>query len=366
MSSFASLRLMAQAKNKQTDLRSKGQHLHAPEDWQAWLALFFPKTVSAPFAPRHIEMWEWLESIVPGFRPRPFVAIWPRGGAKSATAELGAVRLGARQARRYAWYVSETQDQADKHVGSIGSLLENKILSTYYPKLASRAVGKYGSSKGWRRNRLHTSSGLTVDALGLDVARRGAKIDDQRPDLIILDDIDDKFDSVAMTLKKMGIISTSIMAAGSNDCAVLFIQNLIAPDSVASRLVDGRADILADKILSGPFKAMEGLEYVTINGLTTITAGSPTWEGQNLKVCQDDINTWGLTAFLQEAQHQVEGVGGNWEHVEFQRVEWAKLPHMMKTVVWIDPAVTSTDQSDSQGICAGGRGVDGKKYMLFS
>ena len=344
----------------------KGSSLKAPEQWDDWLEFFFPRSVPAPFAQRHIELWEWLEALEPGIRPRPFVGIWPRGGAKSSSAELGIVRVGAKRKRKYCWYVSEVQDQADDHVVSIGSLLENEMLGRYDPKLTSRAVGKYGSSKGWRRSRLRTASGITIDALGLDTALRGVKIDDQRPDIIILDDIDDKFDSVAKTLKKLGIIANSILAAGSSDCAVLFIQNLIAPDSVAARLVDGRADILADKILSGPFKAVDGLTYVTVNGLTTITGGTPTWAGQDIKICQGDINTWGLTSFLQEAQHEVDNVGGVWSHVDFQRVEWGDLPRMVKVVVWVDPAVTSTDDSDCQGICAGGLGVDGLKYMLYA
>jgi len=44
----------------------------------------------------------------------------------------------------------------------------------------------------------------------------------------------------------------------------------------------------------------------------------------------------------------------------------AELPKFTKIVVWVDPAVTSTDQSDSQGICAGAMGVDNKKYILYS
>lgn len=338
----------------------------APNQWDEWLEFFFPKYVPAPFAQRHVELWEWVESLVPGVRPRPFVGIWPRGGAKSSTAEMGVVRVAVNGSRRYVWYISETQDQADKHVDTIAGMLENEKLGRYYPKVTSRALSKYGNSKGWRRSRLRTASRLTVDALGLDTAGRGAKTDGDRPDLIILDDLDDKYDSAVRTLKKMGIISSSILAAGSTDLAVLFVQNLIHPDSIASRLVDGRADILADRILSGPFKAIDNLQYTQMDGKTTITAGTATWEGQSLKICQGFIDTWGLTAFLQESQHDVNNMGGKWSKLEWRRVEWADLPRLIKVVVWVDPAVTSTDESDCQGICAAGLGADLKKYMLYS
>ena len=181
MSSLVSLRLAAMAKTAIQKNKTKGTLMEAPTDWDAWLQFFFPRYVSAPFAQRHVDLWEWLESIQPGVRPRPFVGIWPRGGAKSSSAELGVVRLGARKARKYCWYVCETQDQADKHVDSIEPILGNDFLGRYYPKLTSRAVGKYGSSKGWRRSRLRTASGLTVDGLGLDTAGRGLKVEEARP-----------------------------------------------------------------------------------------------------------------------------------------------------------------------------------------
>jgi hypothetical protein len=44
--------------------------------------------------------------------------------------------------------VSETQEQADKHVDSIASLLESERIAEYCPAMAHRMVGKYGSSKG--------------------------------------------------------------------------------------------------------------------------------------------------------------------------------------------------------------------------
>lgn len=354
------------AREKIAQKRNTGTLVTAPEVWREWLPFFFPRYVSAPFAQRHVELWEWIESLRPNVRPRPFVGIWPRGGAKSSTAELGVVDIARMGTRKYAWYISETQELADKHVDTIGGLLENEKLSRYYPKVTSRALSKYGSSKGWRRSRLRTASRFTVDAMGLDTAGRGSKVDDARPDIIILDDIDDKYDSPVVTMKKLGIISSSILPAGSTDLAVLFVQNLIHPDSIASRIVDGRADIISDRILSGPFKAVENLTYSQVGNSVTITGGTPTWEGQNLQICQDFINTWGLTAFLEESQHEVDNIGGKWGGFEWRRVEWSALPSFVKVAVWVDPAVTSTDDSDCQGICAGALGVDMKKYMLYS
>lgn len=230
-------------------------------------------------------------------------------------------------------------------------------------------IGKYGSSKGWRRERLRTRSGFTVDALGLDKGLRGAKVEDQRPDLIILDDVDEKEDSIETIKKKRERITTSILPAGSNDVAILFIQNLIHPASIASELL-GDAEYLADRIISGPFPAVDDLVYerrmdpVLKREVYFITGGTATWEGQDLTVCQQNIRDWGLTAFLAEAQHEVDISGGRWDHISFEHVKYEELKGFVRTVVWVDPAVTSTDDSDSMGISSGGIQEDGIIIML--
>jgi hypothetical protein len=353
--------------------KKAGIVLNAPERWDEWLTTLFPKYFNKPFTRRHEEFWGWVESIRPGKRPRPFVAVWGRGGSKSMSAEGAVIHIGALGIRHYVWYISSIQEKADQHVASIGGMLESSETNKYYPSLANRALNKYGNSKGWRRERLRTASGFTVDALGLDTGARGAKIDEHRPDFIVIDDVDELFDTFASTSKKMKILANSILPAGSADCAVLFIQNLITADSIASRLMDGRADFLSDRITSGPYPAIENMEYearqTQEEGIPVqkyfITGGKATWEGQDLEICQGQIFTWGFSAFMQESQHEVDKTGGIWDHVDFQHIDYAKLPDFTRTTVWVDPAVSSTDESDSMGISAGGVTKAGKIIGLY-
>ncbi len=365
----SSLQLRAAA---ELERRRRTGWRQAPADWQDWLKTLFPSYVTAPFSDRHLEFWEWIWAIRRGSRPSPFIAIWPRGGAKSTSAELAAIRLGATKERVYCWYACEIQEQADMHVGTIADILEgNPNLARYYPEMAEREVGKYGQSKGWRRQRLRASNGFIIDAIGLDTARRGSKAKENRPDFIILDDTDGKHDTPKTTLKKNEIITTSLLPAGSDDVAVLFIQNLIIPDGIAAQLAnvsEVKADFLTDRIVSGPYKALDNFAYqANENGGYTIVSGQPTWEGQNLTVCQDAINTWGLSAFLKEAQHEVEQRdGGLFNHIEFRHCAYDEMPELVDGCVWCDPAVTSTDESDSMGIQADGLGADGNIYRLWS
>lgn len=293
--------------------RAAAAQSSAPDEAEDWLREMFPAHVKHPFGDRHHEFWRWAWNIELASAPDPFVGVWPRGGAKSTSAELACAALGLRGRRRYALYVRDTQDRADDSVSNIASLLESGTVEHYYPAHARPLVGKHGNSRGWRRNRLRTEGGFTIDAIGLDTAARGVKMDDQRPDLIIFDDIDGKLDSPATTARKIAILTTSILPTGAGNVAVLGIQNLITPDGIFSQLVDGRADFLVERLVSGPYPAVEELatelqeDKASGTVKAVIVAGTATWAGQDLAACQRLIDTIGLGAFLLECQHEVHG-----------------------------------------------------------
>jgi len=338
-----------------------------PEHWADWLRAYFPTYTTHAFGRHHVELWEWAWAIRSGERPRPFVAIWPRGGAKSTSAEMAVCALGARVARRYTLYICRTQEQADDHVGNVASLLESERFGAAYPQITERMLGKYGNSRGWRRNRLRTSTGFTVDAIGLDTAARGVKLEEQRPDLIVLDDLDDPLDSPATVERNIIVLTRSLLPAGTDDVAVLGVQNLVREDGIFARLADDRADFLADRIVSGPLPALLNEAHEVIDGRTVLVAGDPVWEGQNLEACQRIVERDGISSFLIESQHEVDQFrGGTFADIEFRHCEWAEVPDLVRVAVWCDPAVTDKDSSDANGIQADGLGRDGKLYRLFS
>jgi len=330
--------------------------------WKEWLTKLFPKHTTHGFAPHHKELWDWVWGIDENYTPDPFVAIWARGGAKSTAAEMACAALGARGKRRYALYICETQDQADDHVGNIGAMMEEQ---TAYPGLGEKLVNKHGQARGWRRNRLRAANGFTIDALGLDSAARGAKVDEQRPDAMIFDDLDSEGDTVKSTDKKVATITRRIIPAESEaGVAILMIQNLISEDGVFGRMVSGEADYLEEATISGPIPALRDMVSVDNN----IISGEPTWEGQDLKRCKALAKKIGMAAFLIECQHDVSAPpGGMFNHIEFRHEDYSPelLASMDRVVCWVDPAVTDTDRSDSQAIQIDG--IRGQViYRLYS
>ena len=274
-----------------------------PVSYERWLRQKFPTYFTdtggtpLPFAAYHHELWQWIWALRPGTRPAPFLAVWPRGGGKSTTAELACVVMGYFGLRRYGLYICATQEQADDHVGTnVAGLFE--VIG------AERLVGKYGHSRGWRRNRVWTADGFAVDALGLDTAARGAKLDDTRPDFMIIDDIDQDHDTELLVMKKMRSLTRKLLPAGSGDLAVLGVQNLVHEHGIFSRLVDGRADFLTNRVVSGPYPALNHLTYAGEGKDAVLTSGEPTWEGLSLLRCQGMVQLMGLEAFLAECQHE--------------------------------------------------------------
>lgn len=338
--------------------------------WLEWLRRIFPNYCTAPFAAHHERFWRYVWSLEAGKPAVPQINVWPRGGAKSTSIELAVTALGARAARRYCLYVSGTQDRADDHVQNIASMLESNEIARLYPTLSQRKIGKFGHSRGWRRNRVRTASGLTIDAIGLDTAARGVKVEEDRPDLIVLDDLDDALDSPGTTDRKVRGLTRGILPAGAEHVAIVGAQNLVHPSSIFAQLVDGTADFLIGREVSGPVPAIEGLvteRRTGDNAGFAIVAGTPTWAGMDLRRCQTLLDEIGLAAFMGECQHDVEVLGGGmFDHVEFVHMARDDVPPLIDVVVACDPAVTNTDQSDSQAVQCDGIDGNGKVYRLHS
>lgn len=325
----------------------------APRDWRHRVKAMFPRYFTRPFSAPHVDLWEWVNAIDRESAPRPFCAFWSRGRGKSTVAEAAAADLGARGVRQYCMYVSGTQDQADKHVQTIARMLESDDVGQYFPEVGEPRVGKNGS-RTWNRRVVTTASGYTVEAIGLNKAVRGQKIDWARPDLIIFDDVDEKHDTELTTSKKIDIITDSILPAGSTNCAVLFVQNLIHNESVATFLSrqPGQPDaagFLMDRIISGPHVAVDGLQYETqVIGDAVrwvITAGEPVWDGFELSVCEDELNRVGPTAYLLEYQHEVDTDNPNalLSEDDFNRTRLTAAPDLVRIGIGVDPPGGATE-----------------------
>lgn len=358
--------LYNQAKSTKLQIKKAREGaLKAPNDPINWMLALFPSIFTRPFGDMHRELYEWAWNVRSGESAPPFVAIWSRGFGKSTSVEATTILMGATARRHYCLYVSATQDLADQHLSSIRDMAESPIVATYYPNFAKPKLSKEGHSRGWRRNRLVFGNGFAIDAIGLDTAKRGVKMMDKRPDLIVLDDIDEKGDSPAITQKKIDSVFTSLIPAGSKDVTVLAVQNMIIDTGIFAKLAQDNPPFMKSRRLSGPFPALENFvwEYDGVRNRIKLS-GTPTWDGFTLFELEEIINNIGTTAFMSEYQHIIIDESSLFANIKFQRIPRNQLPELVFKVVSLDPAVTSSDGSDSHGLSVLGASEDGKFYVL--
>lgn len=332
-------------------------------DWRTWQRRMLPDPHRAAPAEHHEDFWDWIEAFRPREYQRPFIAPWPRGGAKSTTAEEGVGYIGANLTRRFVLYVCKTQKLADEHVQNVASVFSRLGIGN--------AVSKLGHSVSWRRDQLRTENGFNVAAIGLDRAVRGIKIENFRPDLIIFDDIDDVEDSPKITAKKKRAITQNILPAGAPWCATAFVQNVILDGGLMSQLCEGKADFLLDRLPARIIPAAHDLvvEPERVEGSLEVQfrvrSGRPTWEGQSLSIIERQINLWGWGAFEREALHRVRGDGSGlwkrsrdidpyrWSRTELDALLAGKTWHVadLRVGVAVDPSGSA--KGDEVGIVAG-------------
>jgi hypothetical protein len=346
--------------------RMKMRAAMLPTDWRERIPALFAAYFWYPFSDPHAAVWDWANAIGAASDPRPLTAFWSRGRGKSTTAEAVAADLGIRKARTYCMYVCGTQDQADKHVQTVARMLEQNAVAQYAPDIGKPRLSQNGN-RSWNRQIVQTATGFTIESIGLNKAVRGQKIDWARPDLIILDDVDEKHDTELTTRKKEEILSDSILPAGATNAAVIFMQNLIHSNSIASRLAKapgsaGAADYLMERLISGPFPAVEGLKYeLQPSGNVyrwAITGGRSLWAGFDLAICQAELNRVGPTAYERESQHDVNNDDPNalMSSEDFDRTRATEHPDLVQVAVAVDPPGGATEC----GIVAGGKAlIDG-------
>lgn len=280
--------------------------------WERWLRLMGPGTFTAPFAKHQRHYWDWFWSVLMRRKRGEFIpleewvylATWARGTGKSSSVEWATIAEGAILGAGFVLYISVNQELSDGHLMAIRSRLESSETAKFYPHMANPKVGRYGQRFGWRQDTLITESGWAIASFGLDTGMRGGKYLDQRPSLIVLDDIDELHDTPAAVTKRIEVMSRSIFPSGTANTVVLGAQNLIHRHSAFNQIVTGRVDLLQDRIQAEVVPAIRNLKIEQVDGRNLITEGEAIWpEGLTIEDAQKALSKSGLEAFMAEYQH---------------------------------------------------------------
>lgn len=281
--------------------------------------MFGADFVSA-LAPHHVEAitWHW-EARMAQRRGEPvrydaYIAPWSRGHMKSTLARRLAVCdacLGVTDRKGgYCLYVSGTKDKVRGHALSLETLITSAKVIEHYPALARVRKSEAKTSKGWTRDFIYTDAGYVFHFVSLDEGVAGANVDNVRPTLIVPDDIDDRKSSPAVCEKRFQIFTREVLPTKQKGTLFYLAQNLVSRFGVVYRILKQKVRALTNRFPTKPVPAFHHLtwETRTVDGMVKdiLTGGEPTWPVFDLARGQEDVDVYGIEAFLIECQHNVE------------------------------------------------------------
>ena len=291
------------------------------QGWEVWLRTLFPFVFGSSFSADHAKFWthKWdvLQRLKRGEEVPPgdlvTLIVLGRGMGKSTMAEVAALMRAAVVGECYLLYVCSTDDQAREHIANIKFLIEHpdSKLAEYYPALSEPREQRKGGADTWNKDTFITKSGAIFRAKGLNSSMRGLRVGTLRPNQIILDDIDDIKDSVAVAQNKLNVIKASILPVVTDNATIDFPQNLITEHSVMNSIYTGMSDALTERTVIGVTKAFTQLDVESVFDETgrikhTIQQTSvPSWDGFDIKRAQKFLNASGLDTFLAEYQNEL-------------------------------------------------------------
>lgn len=190
-------------------------HLDLAEYGKTWMV---PKQYNATkgnrdifVAPRNMGKSTWLHNILP---------LW--------AAAHGHIRIIAGFAN--------ASDRAKERFGNFKSQLDtNELLRKDYPELVTPLMRRRGFSVDDTQLSYRAVSGFAFKAFGVDGDALGMNIDDERPDLIILDDIEEEYSEEERN-KRLARIRTSILPM-EDRAHVVMVGTTLMPNNLIHQAV---------------------------------------------------------------------------------------------------------------------------------
>lgn len=159
--------------------------------------------------------------------------IGPRGGAKSTVATLAyALRAAIESWEPYIWIVSDTKEQARRHLENIKlELTDNARLAAAYPQ----AVGR---SKVWCAGSIQLNNGVSIEAIGTGQRTRGRRFGANRPTLIICDDLQNDAHMRSLVQRENSRLwfQGTLLKAGTKTTNIVNLATALHRDALALEL----------------------------------------------------------------------------------------------------------------------------------
>lgn len=276
--------------------------------------------------------------------------IAPRESGKSTWHFLILPMWGAAHGHiKFAAAFADTGTQAETHLATFKSELDtNVMLGEDYPELVKPKTRGRGTVEADRVSLYHARSSFVFAAAGMDSSNLGLKVGAQRPDLIILDDIEPHEGrySADQAKKRLDTLLSAILPLNIY-ARVLIVGTVTMSGSIIHQLVK----------VANKQTITKDLEWVGENKITPHYYGA---------IATNDDGTrrsiwpskWSLE-YLESIEHTrtyaknyandpLGADGDYWRLEDFTRQD--DLPGVTRVVLSVDPAVTQKASSDYTGL----------------
>jgi len=305
-----------------------------PEEWFKYYFPNFYLSEPAPFhkaaTKRVIENPEW-------FEVRP----WCRELAKSTRTMMEVLFLTLTGKKKNVILVSATASDAERLLLPYKSILEvnNRIINDY---------GKQQSNGNWTAEEFITTKGVAFRALGAGQSPRGTRNDADRPDVILIDDIDTDKEvrNPKLIKQKVDWVMEALYATRSisNPLLLIAVGNIIAKFSTITEL-------------------MKKADYAKVINIRD-KHGKSTWPAKNTEEMIDRVLS--LVSYRNGQKEYFNNPLK--EGTVFKSINYGKVPKLSsceKVIVYADPSTSNKDKSGGNASAKCVIVIGYKNFMFF-
>jgi len=271
---------------------------------------------------------------------------------------------------RFAAAFADTSTQAETHLATFKAELDgNPLIRADYPDLANPKTRPRGTVAADRVSLYHARSDFVFAAAGMDSSNLGLKVEDRRPDLIVLDDIEphEARYSSDLATRRLNTLREAIFPLNIR-AHVIIVGTVTMQDSIVHQIVKRSRGDFDDEDDDDPTKWVAEERIVARHWLPIVT--DPDGERRSVWPAK-----WPL-AFLESIEHTRQyaknyandplGADGDyWQLDDFREAPAEVLEGVTHEVISLDPAVTSRESSDYSAIASVGWGRAMKRCVVF-
>lgn len=268
-------------------------------DYGKWFAFIFPHFKSK-CARYHIQM---ANLVIKNRNIRLLGEIF-RSGAKSVHGDMG-IPLFLYLVHKDLFFMllmGETEPKAKRLLSDIQAELQyNEILKTYYGNRF-----QFGS---WAEGDFTTTDGVTFLAMGFGQNPRGARVQNRRPDYIVVDDVDNKrhVNNDRLMRESVDYITEDIWGLFDSEEGgrerFVYLNNNFHKNSITNRLKTYFLEVLEKNKKEG-VKSDTLFKVITITAVKDLVKFEPAWpEKTSAKYWQNKFNNMPYRSFMREYMH---------------------------------------------------------------